>query len=40
VGEHPHRSTGRANGIGSFWNETRKGLIFEMYIKIISDKNK
>jgi hypothetical protein len=39
-GEHPHRSTGRGNGIGSFWGETRKVLLFEMQINIICNKNK
>jgi hypothetical protein len=28
------------NGIGSFWGETKKGLLIEMQIKRISNKNK
>jgi hypothetical protein len=39
-GKNPHRSTERCNGIGSFWGETKKGLLLEKQIKIISNKNK
>jgi hypothetical protein len=39
--EHPHRSSGREDGTGGFWEggKSRKGITLEMQIKKISNKN-
>jgi hypothetical protein len=42
VEEHPHRSRGREDGIGGFWEGRKlgKGITFEMQIKTIFNKIK
>ena len=42
VEEHPHGSRGREAGIGAVWESGKlgKGIIIEMYVKKISNKEK
>ena len=42
VEEHPRGSRGREDGIGAVWEAGKlgKGIIFEMYVKKISNKEK
>lgn len=39
MGEHPHRSRGRGDGLGVAGRKTRKGITFEMEIKKIKSLN-